>query len=60
MRPVYKNAFLTAKAAQEHLDSNYYHYHPDADVYLHHAWRNPEAELVTEFLLSLINKDPHR
>jgi hypothetical protein len=60
MRPVYKNAFLTAKAAQQHLDSNDYHYHSDADVYLSHAWRNPESELVTEFLLSLINKEPHQ
>lgn len=60
MEPVYKNAFLTAKAAQAHLDSNYYHYHSDADIYLNHAWRNPEAELVTEFLLSIINKEPHK
>lgn len=60
MEPVYKNAFLTAKAAQEHLDSNYYHYHKDADVYLNHAWRNQEAELVSEFLCSLINKTPHK
>jgi hypothetical protein len=50
---------LTAKAAQAHLDANDYHYHKDADVYLNHAWRNPEAELVTEFLCSLINKKMH-
>jgi hypothetical protein len=59
MRAVYKNCFLTAKAAEEHLESNDYHYHKNADVYLHHAWRNPEAELVTEFLCSLISKNPH-
>jgi hypothetical protein len=59
MEPVYINCFLTAKAAQEHLDSNDYHYHRDADVYLNHAWRNPEADLVTEFLCGLINKKPH-
>lgn len=56
MEPVYTNSFLTAKAAQEHLDRNYYHYHKNADVYLNHAWRNPEAELVSEFLLNLIGK----
>lgn len=59
MEPVYSNSFLTAKAAQAHLDSNYYHYHKDADVYLNHAWRNPEAKLVSKFLCGLINKEIH-
>ena len=57
--PVYINSFLTAKAAQDHLDSNYYHYHDKADVYLNHAWRNPEAELVSEFLCGLVGKKIH-
>lgn len=56
LEPVYINSFLTAKAAQEHLNKNYYHYHKNADVYLNHAWRNPEAELLCEFLCSLVNK----
>lgn len=60
MEPVYINSFLTAKAAQEHLDSNNYHYHRDADVYLNYAWRNPEAELVSEFLCSLVNKSLYK
>ena len=59
MRAVYKNCFLTAKAAEEHLESNHYHYHPNADVYLNHAWRNPEAELVSEFLCGLVGKKLH-
>jgi hypothetical protein len=59
MEPFYTNCFLTAKAAQAHLDKNYYHYHKNADVYLNHAWRNPEAELVTEFLCGLIGKEIH-
>jgi len=59
MEPVYTNSFLTAKAAQEHLGRNYYHYHKDADVYLNHAWRNPEAELVSAFLCSLVGKEMH-
>lgn len=60
MEPVYVNHFLTAKAAEEHLRLNDYHYHKDADVYLNHAWRNPEMDLVSEFLCSLVNKTPHQ
>jgi hypothetical protein len=59
MRAVYKNCFLTAKAAEEHLKSNHYHYHHNADVYLNHAWRNPEAELVSEFLCGIVGKKLH-
>jgi hypothetical protein len=59
LEPVYTNCFLTAKAAQEHLDRNNYHYHPNADVYLNHAWRNPEADLVSEFLCGIIGKEIH-
>lgn len=59
MEPVYTNCFLTAKAAEEHLRLNHYHYHKDADVYLNHAWRNPEAELVSEFLCGLVGKKLH-
>jgi len=29
------------------------------DDYLNHAWRNPEAELVSTFLCNLIGKDLH-
>jgi hypothetical protein len=59
LEPEYTNSFLTAKAAQEHLDINYYHYHAKADVYLNHAWRNPEADLVSGFLCSLVGKNIH-
>jgi hypothetical protein len=59
LEPVYTNCFLTAKAAQAHLESNHYHYHKDADVYLNHAWRNPEADLVSTFLCSLVGKEMH-
>ena len=59
MEPFYTNTFLTKKAAQEHLDRNYYHYHKNADVYLNHAWRNPEADLVSEFLCGLVDKQMH-
>ncbi len=59
MEPVYKNSFLTAKAAQEHLNENAHHYHKDADVYLSYAWRNPEAELLSSFICSLVGKKLH-
>ena len=59
MEAVYENSFLTAKAAEEHLKRNYYHYHKNADIYLNHAWRNPEAELVSEFLCGLVGKKMH-
>lgn len=59
MEPVYDNFFLTAKAAEEHLRLNNYHYHKDADVYLKHAWRNPEAELVSKFLCGLVGRELH-
>ncbi len=55
--PEYTNSFFTAKAAQEHLDKNHYHYHKNADVYLNHAWRNFEAELVSTFLCGLVGKE---
>jgi len=55
--PEYTNSFFTAKAAQEHLDKNHYHYHKNADVYLNHAWRNPETELVSTFLCGLVGKE---
>lgn len=57
LEPIYINGFLTAKAAEEHLKSNDYHYHPNADVYLTHAWRNSEAEMVSKFLVGLIGKE---
>jgi hypothetical protein len=59
LEPTYTNCFLTAKAAQEHLDKNYYHYHKDADVYLNHAWRNSEADTISTFLCGLVGKGLH-
>jgi len=60
LEPFYVNSFFTAKSAQKHLDLNYYHYHKDADIYLNHAWRNSEMELVSEFLCSLVGKDIYK
>lgn len=54
----YQNCFLTAKACQEHIKANNYHYNKPVD-YLNHAWRNPEMELVSEFLCGLVGKKMH-
>lgn len=59
MEEVFTNHFLTAKAGEQHLKLNDYHYHKNADVYLNHAWRNPEMELVSEFLCGLVGKKLH-
>jgi hypothetical protein len=56
--PVYHNHFLTAKGCKEHIQRNGYHYNDPVD-YLNHAWRNPEMELVSEFLCSLVGKKMH-
>jgi hypothetical protein len=59
MEARYSNHFLTSKAANRHLELNHYHYHKNADIYLNHAWRNPEMELISTFLCGLIGKEIH-
>lgn len=54
----YENCFFTAKACKEHIESNHYHYNDPKD-YLNHAWRNPEMDLVSEFLCGLVGKKMH-
>jgi len=51
-----KRVFLTYKAAEKHLKQNYYHYSSRARIYCHHAWRNPEAELVHKLILSFLEE----
>lgn len=58
-RYVYSNTFFTAKACKEHISKNDYHYNDPTD-YLNHAWRNPEMELVSEFLCNLVGKSNHK
>ena len=52
---VYSNAFFTAKACKEHIEANHYHYNEPRD-YLKHAWRNPEMELISNFLELIAKK----
>lgn len=44
--------FITEKAANDHLKANYYHYTSKARIYVDHAWRNPEMELIYKMILS--------
>ena len=48
----YQNTFFTAKACDEHIRLNHYHYKSPV-CYLNHAWRNPEMDLVSKFLCEL-------
>jgi hypothetical protein len=54
----YENAFFTSKACARHIELNDYHY-ANPKVYLKHAWRNPEMELVSTFLCGLVGKKMH-
>jgi hypothetical protein len=55
---VYHNHFLTEKGCKEHIQRNHYHYNEPVD-YLNHAWRNPEMDLISEFLCGLVGKKIH-
>lgn len=45
-----KETFFTREAAEQHIRENHYHYSSEARVYIEHAWRNTEAELVRKIL----------
>ena len=42
--------FFTAKACQEHIDENSYHY-TNPRVYAIAAWRNPEVQTIMQSLI---------
>lgn len=48
----YANTFFTAKACDDHIKRNHYHYNNPVS-YLNHALRNPEMELISKFLCQL-------
>lgn len=54
-----ENAFLTAKACKEHISLNDYHYNKPVD-YLSHAFRNPELEMVLQFVCELTGGKLHK
>ena len=49
---VTKRIFHTHKAAKRHLEANHYHYSSKVRIWCDHAWRNPEAELIHNLILS--------
>jgi len=55
-----ENAFFTAKACKHHIECNRHHYNSDSKYnpvdYLSYAFRNPEMELIFEFLCGLTGK----
>ena len=55
----YQNAFFTAKACKEHIEGNVYRYRNPVD-YLSYAFRNPEMELVMQFLCELTGGSLHK
>jgi len=55
----YENAFLTEKACREHIRLNDYHYREPID-YLFFAFRNPELEMVLQFLCELSGGKIHK
>lgn len=56
---VYQNCFFTAKACEDHIERNDYHYNTPT-VYLNHGWRNPEMELVSKFLCEISGGKVHK
>lgn len=50
-----KGMFLLSREAKNHLTSNAHHYHKEAHVYCHHAWRAPETEKFLNDCKALIN-----
>ena len=48
----YQNAFFTEKACEEHIRLNHYHY-AEPKSYVDHAFRNPEMEIIQNFLINL-------
>lgn len=42
--------FLTRKAAQSFIDSNQHHVGGKAFIYVNHAWRNKDAELIQRLM----------
>jgi len=55
----YVNTFFTAKACEEHIEANSYHY-SEPVCYLNHAFRNPEMELISKFLCELSGGKIHK
>ncbi len=53
------NCFFTEKACKDHIKKNGYHYEKPYD-YLSYAFRNPEMELVQQFLCEISGGKIHK
>lgn len=49
---IFVGCFFTREAAQQHIDSNYYHYN-EPFIYVESFWRNPEMETIRNILLKI-------
>lgn len=47
------NTFFTEEAVKRHIAQNHYHYIAP-QVFIVHAWRNPEMEMIHKFLKELV------
>lgn len=56
---IYSNAFLTEDACKNHIKGNMHHYEQPSD-FLSYAFRNPELELVQQFLCELSGGKLHK
>lgn len=45
--------FLTKREAEEHLETNYYHYSSKAHIYAMSAWRSPQFERLYDILFNI-------
>ena len=54
--PVSGQCYFSEKAAQEHIDSNHYHYNKPF-VYAESAWRNYEWQKIRGIILSLTKEE---
>ncbi len=51
-----QNCFFTSKACDEHIAKNHYHYKEPCS-YGNTFWRNPEMQLIANFLVELAKKE---
>lgn len=56
---VFSNAFFTEDACKSHIKGNMHHYEQPSD-FLSYAFRNPELELVQQFLCELSGGKLHK
>jgi len=56
----FSNCFFTTKAAKRYIEKNQHNLKDTADTYLFYADRNPEMEIIFQFLCGLTGKKLHQ